>query len=421
MRQRIELSPLPALPADPSSFLDGVVCFLHSGDGRGRSLLALGSADELRVEEPGRAFEALDRFLKEHGDWCFGHFSYGLKDEVEELSSSRPDPIGSPALHFFRPILLFILEEERCQALFLADRIDEDEVKRIHSVLSEPEELRPKTETPQLRSRIDRGTYLKKVQELQNAIQKGDIYEVNFCQEFFAEGVELDPYRSFTKLQSIAKAPMGAFYRYGDPCLISASPERFLRFQGDRVTAQPIKGTAPRGESSETDARIKEELGKDPKERAENIMIVDLVRNDLSRTASKGSVEVEELCGVHSFPTVHQMISTVRSRVADGLTPVDVIRNAFPMGSMTGAPKVRAMELIEATEGMDRGLYSGSVGYFDPEGNGDFNVVIRSLLYNARTKFLSAMVGGAITARADAEKEYEECLLKAEALKKAIA
>jgi para-aminobenzoate synthetase component 1 len=273
----------------------------------------------------------------------------------------------------------------------------------------------------ELKERVTREAYLEAIDSVQAHIQQGDIYEMNHCQEFFAEKADIDPYSSFTQLQSLARAPMAAYFKLDQAHLLCASPERFLRIDGDQALAQPIKGTAPRGKDEAEDLRSAERLRNDPKERAENIMIVDLVRNDLSRTAAKGSVEVEELCGIHAFPTVHQMISSIRSRIDPECSAVDVIRNAFPMGSMTGAPKVRAMELIEAYEGMRRGLYSGSVGYMDPEGNWDLNVVIRSLLYNERSRYLSAKVGGAITARSVPQKEYEECLLKAEALKRAIA
>jgi para-aminobenzoate synthetase component 1 len=272
-----------------------------------------------------------------------------------------------------------------------------------------------------LEARTERKRYLEAVRSLQKHIQRGDIYEVNFCQEFFAEGIRIDPYKTFLQLQELADAPMAAYYRIGSAHLLCASPERYLRIEDGRVLAQPIKGTAPRKEDPEEDRKVAENLKQDPKERAENVMIVDLVRNDLSRTAAKGSVEVEELCGVHSFRTVHQMISSIRSEIAPGHNALDVIRNSFPMGSMTGAPKVRAMELIEAWEGMRRGIYSGTVGYVDAEGNWDLNVVIRSLLYDEKEQYLSAMVGGAITSGSVPEREYEECLLKAEALKRAIA
>lgn len=198
---------------------------------------------------------------------------------------------------------------------------------------------------------------------------------------------------------------------------MSASPERFLKRNGTHVVSQPIKGTARRAENMEEDEGLKEALRTDEKERSENIMIVDLVRNDLSHYASKGSVIVEELCKIYTFEQVHQMISTITASVALEIDSVDLIKSVFPMGSMTGAPKIAAMQLIEKLESTKRGLYSGAIGYFAPNGDFDFNVVIRSILYNAEKQFVSFSVGSAITARSVPEKEYEECLLKAKAMR----
>lgn len=384
--------------------------------------MAIGASASVRIEEAGQAFEELERFLKEQQDWAFGHLSYELKDELENLRTRTAKWINFPALHFFRPKLILHLKKDHCLAEYLPEALDETEVRRIYESLARGGEKKSTTRKGvELEPGSSRASYLKKVQALQEHIQKGDIYEANFCQEFFSKNIRIDPYATFLKLQELAKAPMGAFYKLGDAHLLCASPERYLRILNGKVLAQPIKGTAPRGRNEEEDRQLAEQLSKDPKERAENVMIVDLVRNDLSRTAERGSVEVEELCGVHPFPTVHQMISSIRSKIAPECNALDVIRSSFPMGSMTGAPKVRAMELIEAYEEIRRGLYSGAVGYVDPEGNWDLNVVIRSLLYDEKESYLSAMVGGAITARSDPEKEYEECLLKAAALKRAIA
>ena len=246
-------------------------------------------------------------------------------------------------------------------------------------------------------------------------IQRGDIYEVNYCQEFVAEGVEVDPMALYLSLNLHTRAPFSALLTCPQGSLVSGSPERFLRKTGERIVSQPIKGTAPRGATPEEDQALAAALRADPKEISENVMITDLVRNDLSRVADRGSVRVDELCGIYSFRTVHQMISTV-SCTADGVHPVDVVKACFPMGSMTGAPKVRAMELTEEIEHRRRGWYSGAVGYFSPDGDFDLNVVIRSLAYRPDRGVLTAGVGGAITAKALPENEYEECLLKLRAL-----
>ncbi len=250
---------------------------------------------------------------------------------------------------------------------------------------------------------------------------RGDIYEVNFCQEFYDENADIDPFSVYQALKEISPVPFGAFYRLGDKYLMCASPERFLKKVDSKLISQPIKGTAKRGLTEEEDQAIINELQTNPKERAENIMITDLVRNDLSRSACKGTVNVDELCGVYTYPQVHQMISTISSELRDDIDPIDAIKMAWPMGSMTGAPKVSAMKIIEELECTKRSMYSGSIAYITPEKDFDFNVVIRSLLYDTNTKYLSCTFGGAITMQSKAESEYEECLLKAKAIKSIFA
>ena len=178
-------------------------------------------------------------------------------------------------------------------------------------------------------------------------IHRGDIYEANFCQEFYAENTTINPLEIYNKLNAISTPPFATFLKQNDKYLLSASPERYLKKEGQKVISQPIKGTAKRDEDFMIDSLLKHDLVANPKERSENIMIVDLVRNDLSLTAKKGSVKVEELCKVYTFEQVHQMISTVTSQVREDVHPVDVIKTTFPMGSMTGAPKISAMKIIE--------------------------------------------------------------------------
>ncbi|MEO5675183.1 MAG: anthranilate synthase component I family protein, partial [Chitinophagales bacterium] len=211
-------------------------------------------------------------------------------------------------------------------------------------------------------------------------------------------------------------APLACFLKHGEKFLLSASPERFLKKESRKIISQPMKGTISRSNHAESDEHAKELLGTDEKEKAENVMIVDLVRNDLARSAVAGSVSVEELFGIYSFPRVHQMISTVSATLRNDVHFTEAIRNAFPMGSMTGAPKVMAMQLIDKYEKVKRGLFSGSAGYITPGGDFDFNVVIRSLLYNRESRYLSFQTGSAITHDCNPEKEYEECLLKAQAI-----
>ncbi|MBA4320060.1 MAG: aminodeoxychorismate synthase component I, partial [Flavobacterium sp.] len=273
----------------------------------------------------------------------------------------------------------------------------------------------------EIKQRISKEKYLEKVSKILEHIHRGDIYEANFCMEFFAENATINPLEKFLKLNEISKSPLAVYFKNNKQFLLSASPERYLKKEGELIISQPIKGTAKRFLDPIEDEKSKNLLASDPKERAENIMVSDLVRNDLSRTAQKGSVKVEELCGIYSFEQVHQMISTITSKLDSQYAVVDVIKTTFPMGSMTGTPKVSVLKIIEELEETKRGLYSGAVGYFTPNGDFDFNVVIRSILYNQEKKYASFSVGSAITSQSVPESEYEECLLKAKAMHEVLS
>jgi para-aminobenzoate synthetase component 1 len=271
-----------------------------------------------------------------------------------------------------------------------------------------------------IKLRIHKDAYFEKVNAMLEHIHRGNIYEANICQECYVEDAQIDPLETFRKLNAISKTPFATYFKRNGNYLLSASPERYLKKEGNIIISQPIKGTAKRSEDVKEDELLKENLQHDEKERSENIMIVDLVRNDLSHTAIKGSVKIEELCQVHTFTQVHQMISTVISKIDKHTHPVDVISSTFPMGSMTGAPKISAMKIIETLEETKRGLYSGAFGYFTPNGDFDFNVVIRSIIYNEERKYVSYSVGSAITVKSDPLKEYEECLVKAKAMREVL-
>jgi para-aminobenzoate synthetase component 1 len=272
-----------------------------------------------------------------------------------------------------------------------------------------------------IRQRIDKPAYLQTVQMLREHIQRGDCYEINFCQEFYIPGITIDPVGIFSKLTSLSPNPFSAFYKTGNKYLLCASPERYLRKTGRHIISQPIKGTLHRVHTNcEQDRIQKEKLLSSQKDRSENVMVVDLVRNDLSRVCKEGSVIVDELFGIYSFPQVHQMISTVSGELKQGVAFEDIIRATFPMGSMTGAPKRKVMQLIEQYEKSRRGLFSGAVGYIAPGGGFDFNVVIRSILYNAESRYLSFPTGSAITHYSDPEAEYAECMLKGEAMRRVL-
>ena len=360
------------------------------------------------------AFEDLKQYQQQTKDWLFGYLSYDLKNDTEKLHSNNFDGLHFPDLFFFQPKKLFFLNgnELKMHYLYLCD----DELESdFHDIINY--KLQIKNHKPlDIKQRIYKESYLSKVRSMLEHINRGDIYEANFCMEFYAENATIDPSNIYQKLNSISKPPFATFFKNNQYYLLCASPERYLRKEGNKIISQPIKGTAKRFVDTILDENSKKELEQNPKERSENIMIVDLVRNDLSHTATKGSVEVEELCSVYTFKQVHQMISTVISNVESTTSPVEILQTTFPMGSMTGAPKISAMKIIEELEETKRGLYSGAVGYFTPTNDFDFNVVIRSILYNAQNKYLSFSVGSAITSLSETELEYKECLLKAKAM-----
>jgi len=308
-------------------------------------------------------------------------------------------------------------------SISVAITCDGDASELFNDILSYPTNILATTEMQvQVQNRISRDNYIDIIEKLRQHILRGDCYEINFCQEFFAEDAMIDPLVVYDRLSRFSPNPFSVLYKLDDKYCCCASPERYLKKTGNRVFSQPIKGTSKRDhDHPELDEENRQYLLQSSKEKSENVMVVDLVRNDLSRICIPGTVKVDELFGLYSFPQVHQMISTVSGELEGDADPVDVIRATFPMGSMTGAPKIRVLELIEKYEQTKRGLFSGAIGYFKPMGNGDadfdFNVVIRSILYNAGKKYLSFQTGSGITFYCDAEKEYEECLLKAEAIK----
>lgn len=361
------------------------------------------------------AFQDLYQYQSQTKDWLFGYLSYDVKNDTEELQSNNFDGLDFPDLFFFQPKKLFLIKGNQVEMQYLRmcdDEMEADFSDIILSKICDSATLREIT----INQRISKENYLLKVSKMLEHIQRGDIYEANFCMEFYAENAKIDPLEIYHKLNTISEPPFAVFFKNQDHYLLSASPERYLRKEGTKVISQPIKGTSKRNENPILDEQLKSDLAQNEKERSENIMIVDLVRNDLSHTATKGSVQVEELCEVYTFKQVHQMISTIVSEVENTTSPVEIIRTTFPMGSMTGAPKISAMQIIETLEETKRGLYSGAVGYFTPNGDFDFNVVIRSILYNAKNEYLSFSVGSAVTSKAIPENEYEECLLKAKAM-----
>jgi len=378
-------------------------------------IAALDSVSYISVSSEQKPFEKLYTFWKKNHDWLFGHLSYDLKNSIEKLSSNHPDYIGFPELFFFQP--QFIIEIQNKKAIiWYTDKDNEETVSALIKKIEDISETENEEEPVNIQSRFTKQEYIDTIEKIKQHIQCGDIYEMNFCQEFYANNVNLDPALLYNKLCELSPAPFSCFYKTENRFLISASPERFLKKQSHHIISQPMKGTSVKGANKKENDVLKKQLFENHKERAENIMIVDLVRNDLSRTALPETIRVDELCGIYEFPQVLQMISTVSSQISENTKFTDTILHAFPMGSMTGAPKIRAMEIIEQFEKTKRGLYSGSVGYINPDGDFDFNVVIRSIQYNADSGYISFQTGGAITINSDPQMEYEECLIKAQGI-----
>ncbi|WP_158839377.1 anthranilate synthase component I family protein [Polaribacter sp. L3A8] len=364
-----------------------------------------------------QAFNKLKEYQTITKDYIFGYMTYDIKNDVERLSSNNFDGLHFADLYFFQPKKLIFIKGNTAEFHYL--RMADDEIESDFEEIKKFEDsiIKESASDIKIKLRIHKDEYHAKVTKVLEHIKKGDIYEANFCQEFYAENATINPVEVYKHLNQISEPPFASFFKLDDKFALCASPERYLKKEGTKIISQPIKGTAKRLVSEFDDAQLALDLMRDEKERAENVMIVDLVRNDLSKTAKIGSVKVEELCKVYSFKQVHQLISTVVSEVEENTHPIDIIQSTYPMGSMTGAPKVSAMKIIENLEETKRGLYSGSIGYFTPENDFDFNVIIRSILYNEEKKYISYSVGGAITAKSIVEKEYEECLLKAKAMK----
>jgi para-aminobenzoate synthetase component 1 len=351
-------------------------------------------------------------------DWAFGHICYDYKNELEpKLTSRHPAHIGFTPYSFFIPRIVCYID--RGKTTLQVEACGTDPQKVIEDILSTTSpEHNPTLPQLHFHQRIDRSTYIHTVQALREHIRNGDCYEINFCNEGFTEVKNLNCLQVFKALNELSPAPYAAYYRHNDKYLICASPERYLRKTGQKLISQPIKGTIRRSADPAEDARLRDELYYSEKDRAENVMIVDLVRNDLARTCKLGTIQVEELFGLHQYPHVHQMVSTVCGQLQEGIPTADSIRYSFPMGSMTGAPKIKVMELIDRYEASRRELFSGTVGYITPTGDFDLNVVIRSLYYNAQNAYLSYQTGGAITYDSIPEAEWEEMRLKAWAVER---
>lgn len=425
--------------------------------------------------------EALKTFLQNTNDWLFGHISYNYQSVLEPSATATTiNNIGFQPICFFQPQVVVQLSKTELRIESLAKKPDEifkdiirstkeevrcykekvtsnkqqessnkqqvtrnkeqesrnkeQESSNKHQVTSNKQlatsnqqlitsnqQLATSNQQLAIKARTSKENYLQNIKQLKAHILRGDCYEINFCQEFYADNAFINPLHIYQQLTQVSPNPFASYYKLYDKYLLCASPERYLQKEGNKLVSQPIKGTFKRNTQDElADNGLRKQLFESDKDRSENVMVVDLVRNDLSRICKEGSVKVEELFGIYTFPQVHQMISTIVGELQDGLDLADILQATFPMGSMTGAPKKKVLELIDTYEENNRGLYSGAVGYITPNKNFDFNVVIRSILYNASNQYLSYQVGSGITFNSNAEDEYEECLLKAEAIRKVL-
>lgn len=375
-------------------------------------VVAVDTIRQIKLYNEAHQFDALHVFKQSSKTTIYGYLSYDLKNELEQLSSNNIDQVNFPSLFFFEPRYVFEIKGNKCQinrstleALWLFDQIN---TIQLH------EELKPSKIYWQ--TKVDKAAYIKNVKNIQQDIEEGTVYELNYCREIYAEEVEFNPIQTFLKINEQAKAPFTAYLKIGKQSVLSFSPERFLQLNNSKLLSQPIKGTLKKGRSEQENEALKTQLLNDEKERAENVMIVDLVRNDFARSAETGSVKVDELFGIYEFENIIQMISTVSAIKRAEISALTALKNAFPMGSMTGAPKIKSMQLIEQYENSKRGLYSGCIGYFDSSDNFDFNVVIRTLMYDEDKKYLSFHVGGAITYDSIPEKEWQETETKAQSI-----
>lgn len=362
------------------------------------------------------AFQTLYAAHCQSPSYLVGYVGYDLKNQLETLGSRNPDRLGFPDVYFVEPEWIIDFESD---SVAIRGHNDPARLWDQLKAYNQPSGPHPASSAT-IYCRVTSDEYQANVQRIQEHIRAGDVYELNYCLEFFSENAQLDPLTTYRALNERSPMPFSSFLKIGDRYVIGASPERFLKKEGRNILSQPIKGTIRRGQTPDEDDALRAQLLTSEKERAENLMIVDLVRNDLARSAETGSVKVDELFGIYGFRQVYQMISTVSATLRENVTWADAIQHAFPMGSMTGAPKIRAMQLIDELESSRRGLYSGAIGYVTPDGDFDFSVVIRTLLYDAQRQYASFSVGSAITYDANPAQEWEECLLKASAIRNVL-
>ena len=386
---------------------------LNSNDSFDEYELIIAYGAESFLQSSKNSLKKIDKYIDTVNDWIFGYLSYDLKNEIENLTDLNKDVFNLPNLYFYQPKVIWLIKEEKAEIYSLDKKNLNEDWDHINSI-----DYKDCTEisSVDLIARTSKEEYVRKIKNIKQRILQGDCYEMNYCFDMFSKNKTINPYKTYIKLNDYTRSPMSTFFKLNQLYLLSSSPERFIKRINRKIISQPIKGTAKRGLDSKEDEKIKYTLLSSPKELSENHMIVDLVRNDLSKIAKQNTVNVDELAALYTYKDVHHLTSSISCDLDAKYSIVDILKSSFPMGSMTGAPKIKSMELIEKFEDTMRGLYSGSIGYINPAKDFDFNVVIRSVFYNQQSQYLSFMVGGAITIDSDPELEYQECLVKAQSI-----
>ncbi len=390
---------------------------LNSNDSFDDYELIIAYGAESFLQSSKNSLKKIDKYIDKVNDWIFGYLSYDLKNEIENLNDLNQDVFNLPNLYFYQPKVIWLIKEEKAEIYSLYKKNLNEDWDHINSI--DYKDCIEKSSVD-LITRTSKEEYVRKINNIKQRILQGDCYEMNYCFDMYSKNKTINPYKTYIKLNDYTRSPMSTFFKLNQLYLLSSSPERFIKRINRKIISQPIKGTAKRGLNSKEDEKIKYTLLSSPKELSENHMIVDLVRNDLSRVAEKGSVKVKNLNKLNTFKRVHQLISTIEAEIAVKTKFSKIITGMFPMGSMTGAPKIESMNIIDEYETTKRGLYSGSIGYIKPNKDFDFNVVIRSIIYDKLLKEINVSVGSAITFKSDPESEFEECLLKAEPMIKSL-
>lgn len=392
-----------------------------------------GTFFENGVQRQGTLEAALKEYLNQYKEenptslplvsGAVGYFSYDYGRKFEKIESRHGKKLNMPeALFVFYDF--FIIEDKLEKALYLTARGETEDADRGMQRLEEEIRSSRTAEKPDKHGNLasfipnfSKEDYKQAIDRMISYIVEGDIYIANMTQQLMINSKK-EPYEVYRYLRTYNPAPFGGFFQCGDFQIVSVSPERFMQVKDGNIETRPIKGTRKRGESEEEDARLKEELRNSSKDRSELLMIVDLERNDLNHVCEPGSVRVTEHFAVETYATVFHLVTTIVGKLRQGLNAVDLIPAAFPGGSITGAPKIRAMEIIDELEHDRRNLYTGSMGYFSFDGNCDFNIVIRTAVHQDGAYYLG--VGGGITCESDLEFEYEETLQKARAVLEAL-